>query len=144
MLFCVFLILFGKILLNKVYNCVLCEKSNTLFCYCKIDRYFFSRLDEFCNFYDAAGSVLDSKYYIHPWLRVIWSSHIPNGTFSNSTLWIGIGNRSVVDFAIHSRSLTNIVSKTSLYLWLSPNMGLNWFCLLCVPCFDCLLTRLIW
>ena len=22
--------------------------------------------DEFCNFYDAAGSVLDSQHYIHP------------------------------------------------------------------------------
>ena len=29
---------FGKILLNKVYNCVSCEKSNKLFCYCKINR----------------------------------------------------------------------------------------------------------
>ena len=24
---------FGKILLSEVYNCVLCEKSNKLFCY---------------------------------------------------------------------------------------------------------------
>jgi hypothetical protein len=31
---------FGKILLNKVYNCVLCEKSNKLFCYWKINIYF--------------------------------------------------------------------------------------------------------
>ena len=28
----------GKILLNKVYNCVLCEKSNKLFGYFKINR----------------------------------------------------------------------------------------------------------
>ena len=26
----------------------------------------FSPLDEFCNFYDSAGSVLDSQHYIHP------------------------------------------------------------------------------
>ena len=29
---------FGKILPNKVYNCVLCEKSSKLFYYCKINR----------------------------------------------------------------------------------------------------------
>ena len=30
------------------------------------NRYFFPS-DEFCNFYDSAGSVLDSQHYIHPW-----------------------------------------------------------------------------
>ena len=75
---------------------------------------------------------------------VIWSCHIPNSTFSNSIFQIGIGNGSVVHFSIHSVILTNIVSKTSLYLWYSPNMGLNWLCLLCVPGFDCLATGLIW
>ena len=30
---------------------------------------FFSPLNEFCNFYDAAGSVLDSQHYIHPCLE---------------------------------------------------------------------------
>ena len=29
---------FGKILLNKKYKCVLCEKFSKLFCYCKINR----------------------------------------------------------------------------------------------------------
>ena len=29
---------FGKILLNKKYKCVSCEKFNKLFCYCKINR----------------------------------------------------------------------------------------------------------
>ena len=57
---------FGKILLNKVYNCVLCEKSNKLFCYWKINIWFFPPSDEFFNFYDGAGSVLDSQHYIHP------------------------------------------------------------------------------
>ena len=28
---------FGKILLSELYNCVLCEKSNRLFCYWKIN-----------------------------------------------------------------------------------------------------------
>ena len=27
--------------------------------------------DEFCNFYDGAGSVLDSQHYIHPWSFMI-------------------------------------------------------------------------
>jgi hypothetical protein len=27
---------------------------------------FFSPSDEFCIFYDGAGSVLDSQHYIHP------------------------------------------------------------------------------
>ena len=27
---------------------------------------FYFSLDEFCNFYDGAGSVLDSQHYIHP------------------------------------------------------------------------------
>ena len=52
----------GKILLNKVYNCVLCEKSNKPFFYWKINRYFFSTSDEICNFYDATGSILDSQH----------------------------------------------------------------------------------
>ena len=37
----VFRHLFGKILLNKKYKCVLCEKFNKHFCYCKINRYMF-------------------------------------------------------------------------------------------------------
>ena len=28
----------------------------------------FSPPDEFWNFYDSAGSVLDSQHYIHPWV----------------------------------------------------------------------------
>ena len=44
---------------------MLCEKSNKLFC-----------SDEFCNFYDGAGSVLDSQHYIHPWkLMDIFSNY---------------------------------------------------------------------
>jgi hypothetical protein len=31
---------FGKILLNKVYNCALCEKSDKLFCYWKLNFFF--------------------------------------------------------------------------------------------------------
>mgnify|MGYP001436528334 CR=1 FL=1 len=27
-------------------------------------------MDEFCNFYDGAGSVLDSQHYIHPWFTI--------------------------------------------------------------------------
>ena len=41
--------------MRTVYNCLLCEKSNKFFC-----------SDEFCNFYDGHGSVLDSQHYIHP------------------------------------------------------------------------------
>ena len=35
----------------------------------KIDNVF-STLAEFCNFYDGAGSVLDSQHYIHPWFTI--------------------------------------------------------------------------
>jgi hypothetical protein len=28
-------------------------------------------LDEFCNFHDGHGSVLDSQHYIHPWARKV-------------------------------------------------------------------------
>ena len=57
---------FGKILLDKIHDCVLFEHFNKIFYYWKINRYFFSPSDEFCNFYDSAGSVLDSQHYIHP------------------------------------------------------------------------------
>ena len=26
--------------------------------------------DEFCDFYDTAGSVLDSQHYIPPWIEI--------------------------------------------------------------------------
>ena len=35
----------------------------------QIDIFFPS--DEFCNLYDAAGSVLDSQHYIHPWMKAV-------------------------------------------------------------------------
>ena len=35
----------------------------------KIDNVF-STSAEFCNFYDGAGSVLDSQHYIHPWFTI--------------------------------------------------------------------------
>ena len=59
---------FGKILLNKVYNCVLCYLTSSFVIEKWIDKNIRSFLsDEFFNFHDGDGSVLDSQHYIHPW-----------------------------------------------------------------------------
>ena len=45
----------NRFLQPEIFNIEICLKSNL-----------FPPSDEFCNFCDAAGSVLDSQHYIHP------------------------------------------------------------------------------
>ena len=83
----------------------------------------FSPSVEFCNFYDAAGSVLDSKHYIHP---------CPKNPFKDPTPKAGVFTNDNVNAPLGTFLLLKRVSKSLIYNSLSITVIL---CLVgCWPC----------
>ena len=75
---------------GDVYNCVLCKKSNKLFCYWKINEEIKISLRMSCNFNGGHGSFSDFQHYTHPWSKL----RTKGGISYKSCLSIILGHKS--------------------------------------------------
>ena len=78
-------------------------------------------MDEFYNFYDSAGSVLDSQHYIHPWPCIRNRLGQTVGVWLLNFFRISLDNTIQLCIKVHcpakNRSKSRIYSQKPLLIW---------------------------